>query len=194
MIETFQQFRQFAHEHDEIPAFHAAYIVAAIFISLLFHLGAFALLILFHILLDVFKYREIHGYSLRETVRAALLESIVDIALFFFALTLSVYVHNTLLITMLGGFTRSELTIVQFLGSFFAKLKILENFFELFTYFHAYMHTPTYGRNTSLTRAEWWSAVFSVFCIILLFSSLFFYWGHLGDLWYILRVELSIFS
>ncbi len=194
MTETLLQFRQFAHEHDDIPAFHAAYIIAAIFTSLLFHLGAFAMLIALHVLLDIIKYREVHGYSMSQTVRAALLESILDITLLLFALTLSVYLHNTLLITMMSGFLRSEFTIVQFLAVFFTKIKIVEDCFELFTYFHAYMHTPTYGTNTPLTRAEWWSAIFAVIFIALLFASIPLYWGHLGDLWYILRLEMRVFS
>jgi hypothetical protein len=114
MFLTFQKFRHFAHEHDEFPAFHAAYIVAAIFTSLLFHLGAFLLLILFHMSLDFVKYREIHGLPLFDTFRAMILESILDIALLLFALTLSVYLHNTFLVTLSSGFVRSEFTLIQF--------------------------------------------------------------------------------
>jgi hypothetical protein len=144
--------------------------------------------------LDFVKYREIHGLPLFDTFRAMILESILDIALLLFALTLSVYLHNTFLVTLSSGFVRSEFTLIQFFGIFFAKLRILENCFEIFTYFHSYMHTPSYGKRSPITRAEWLSAVLATVCIGLLLAAIPLYWGRLGDLWYILRLELSIFA
>jgi hypothetical protein len=56
------------------------------------------------------------------------------------------------------------------------------------------MHTPSYGKRSPITRAEWLSAVLATVCIGLLLAAIPLYWGRLGDLWYILRLELSIFA
>ena len=53
MDTIFNSVRHFAHEHDDQPAFHATYLVIAFLTALLFNLGAFGLLIIAHMSLDM---------------------------------------------------------------------------------------------------------------------------------------------
>ena len=61
--------RTFAWVHDELPAFHAAYLVLTFLTAALFNFGVFALLIAAHMMLDFVKYREVHGFTLLNTFR-----------------------------------------------------------------------------------------------------------------------------
>ena len=62
MSTAIRHLRIFAHEHDDIPAFHAAYLVGTFLAAAIFNLGFFLLLIIGHMCLDVVKYRDFHGY------------------------------------------------------------------------------------------------------------------------------------
>ena len=55
MPHTLASARLFAHRHDELPAFHAAYLVITVLCAALLSLGAFAALIVAHIALDYVK-------------------------------------------------------------------------------------------------------------------------------------------
>jgi hypothetical protein len=117
----------FAHEHDEVPAFHAAFLVATILSASVFNLGFFAFAIAGHMCLDFVKYRDLHRMSLRQTFRAMALESIGDIALFLLALTFAVYLNHTYLLSAMSGMVRSELTLLRAFGTVLPKVRIMEN-------------------------------------------------------------------
>lgn len=138
--------KSFALRHDQLPAFHAGYLVLTILIASLFHLGAFAVLIAAHMTLDCVKYREYHRYSWRKTVRAMTRESLVDITLLMLGILFAVYLHHSLpLIAGLSGLYRSEVTVVRALGMLVPKIKIFYDFIVILSNVHRYLsRVPTY--------------------------------------------------
>lgn len=115
----------FATHHDDVPAFHAGYLVLTFMIAALLNLGVFVILIALHIAFDIVKYRSAHGCSWSETIYRALRESIVDIALLFVALVAVVYLHEGTGIIVLGGFLRAEATIARALFTVLPKFSII---------------------------------------------------------------------
>lgn len=187
---TLCRFRSFAHEHDDIPAFHAAYLVATFLAAAVFNLGFFLVLILGHMALDFFKYREVHGFSLLRTMRAIVLESIVDIALFLLALSFEVYLSHTFLLAGLSGIVRSELTIIEAVGTLLPKVHILEHMAVIAIDVHGYLHAVHPGVSTPLSRIQKVSIVLAIICAGLLVASFFIYDGDLSHLLDVYRHEL----
>lgn len=187
---TLYRFRTFAHEHDDVPAFHAAYLVATVLAAAVLNLGFFGLLILAHMSLDTLKYREIHGFSLTQTVRAVFLESITDIALFLTALTFSVYLSHTFMLAALSGIVRSQLTVLKALGTLIPKIQILERIMNLLFSLHIYVQSVHHGMFGRMTRMEKCSIAVSFICIALLIASLTFYSGDTNDLFSVFKREL----
>ena len=103
--------RHFAHEHDDLPAFHAVYLLLAILSAGFFNLGAFGLLIVAHMVLDVVKYRDRHGYSWHQTYDGVVRESLVDITLLLVGTVFAVYLHHSVGVASLSGLMRAELSI-----------------------------------------------------------------------------------
>lgn len=182
--------RWFAHEHDDIPAFHAAYLVATFLAAAVLNLGFFAVLIAGHMTLDFIKYREVHQYSLRLTFKAMILESITDIALFLVALTFGVYLSHTYILAAFSGLIRSELTIVRALGTLLPKVGILEHMLVIALDVHAYMHNIDPALRGKLTTVQKWSVRFAILSIVLLIGSIALYWGDEEALMQILAREL----
>ena len=131
--------RHFAHEHDDLPAFHAAFLVLAFVTAGLFNLGAFGLLVLAHMALDVVKYRERHQFSWKQTVEGVVRESLLDVTLLCVGLVFSVYLHHGVGVASVAGLMRAELTVVRMLATLVPKLKILHHFLKIVAHLHHYM-------------------------------------------------------
>lgn len=135
-------FRLFAARHDQLPAFHATYLVLAILIGAMLPLGAFGLLIVAHMTLDFVKYREVHAFSWNKTIIAMVRESLIDITLLLSGLTFAVYLHHSLpAIAGLSGLYRSELTILRGLATFMPKLRILHETISILNHLRQYLTT-----------------------------------------------------
>lgn len=182
--------RSFAHEHDDIPAFHAAYLVATFLAAAVLNLGFFAVLIAGHMALDYVKYREVHQYGIRVTIKAMILESITDIALFLVALTFGVYLSHTYVLAAFSGLIRSELTLLRALGTLLPKVAILEHMIVIALDVHAYMHNVEPALRGKFTAVQTWSLRFSVLSILLLAGSIALFWGDEETLMKILVQEL----
>lgn len=182
--------RGFAHEHDDIPAFHAAFLVGTILCAAVFNLGFYAILIVAHVALDIVKYRDVHHMSFRQTVKAAALESIGDIALFLLALNFAVYLNHTFMLNALSGMMRSELTVLRAFGTMVPKIRILENMCAIALNFHGYMHTPHPALDRKLSRLEKWSIRTIVVSIVLLVIAVFMFQANQWDLAQVLAHEL----
>lgn len=140
MTHTLQHLRLFAHTHDDVPAFHAGYLVLIFLVAAMFNMGAFALLILAHMTLDVVKYREVHGYSWKGVIEGTVRESLVDITLLFVGLVFAVYLHHSVAgVATLSGFMRAELTLVRALGTIIPKLKILHHILKIVAHIQHYL-------------------------------------------------------
>ncbi|MDO8648177.1 MAG: hypothetical protein Q7R81_00150 [Candidatus Peregrinibacteria bacterium] len=114
-----------ALQHDDLPAFHASYIVLTFLFAALLNIGAFAVLVGLHMLLDVFKYREVHGLSWESTIHATLRESLTDAMLLMIGVVFAVYLHYSAGIIAVSGLLRSEGYILRAVGMFIPKLKVL---------------------------------------------------------------------
>lgn len=139
MNTVLRSLRQFAHEHDDIVAFHAAFIILAFLCAGLFNLGAFALLIVAHMALDTVKYRERHSCSWRLTLEGVVRESLVDITLLLVGLVFAVYLHHSVGVASLAGLMRAELTIIRTVAMFVPKVKILHHFLKIMAHLHHYL-------------------------------------------------------
>ncbi|MBI3332380.1 hypothetical protein HYZ99_05505 [Candidatus Peregrinibacteria bacterium] len=122
-----QTLRRFAHHHDEMPAFHAGYLVITFLIAALFNLGVFAMLIAAHMSLDYVKYSEVHEFSFRKTLKGMFFESLIDIMLLSVALVFAVYLHYAAGLIALSGLLRAEQTILRAFGTLVPKLEILHH-------------------------------------------------------------------
>ena len=133
--------RHFAYEHDEIPAFHAAYLILAFLAAGLFNLGAFGLIILVHMALDVFKYRFKHGFSWRLTCEGVVRESLVDVTLLAVGLVFAVYLHHSVGVSSVAGLMRAEASLIRFVAMLLPKMKILHHFLKIIAHLHHYLDT-----------------------------------------------------
>ena len=186
------RFRLFAHEHDDIPAFHAAYLVGTFLAAAIFNLGFFLVLIIAHMCLDIVKYHDFHRYGWMMTWRAVLFESIVDIALFLLALTFAVYLNHTFALAALSGVLRSELTIARAIGTIVPKIEILERTFHLYSNFRMYLYTPHPDLKKPLLRIHRWSLITVWVCLFLLGLAAVLYYKHEVDLLRVLQQELVL--
>lgn len=148
--------RTFAHRHDELPAFHAAYLVVTILSAALFSLGLFAALIVLHLALDFVKYREVHKFSIPRTVEGMVRESLRDVMLLCIGLTFAVYFHHTMGLAALSGLVRSEVFIMRAIGTVAPRYFILNETLSILIHLRSYFHAihPQIGKPWS--RVEQW--------------------------------------
>ncbi|TSC59396.1 MAG: hypothetical protein Greene041662_507 [Candidatus Peregrinibacteria bacterium Greene0416_62] len=142
MPHTLASARIFAHRHDELPAFHAAYLVITILSAALLSLGAFGALIVAHMALDYVKYRDKYHFTMRRTMEGMIRESLFDIALLLIALTFTVYFHHTMAVASVSGLLRSELTLVRALGTVVPKFLILNESLKVWVHVRNYLEHP----------------------------------------------------
>lgn len=131
--------RRFAHEHDDIAAFHATFIVLAFLSAILFNLGAFGLVIIAHMALDTVKYRERHQFTWRETAEGVLRESLVDVTLLLVGLVFAVYLHHSVGVSSLAGLMHAEIAFIRSIAMVVPKIKILHHFLKIMAHLHHYL-------------------------------------------------------
>lgn len=139
MVNAFSALRRFAHEHDDQPAFHAAYLVLVLLAAMLFNLGVFGLLILAHMSLDFVKYRERHGLSWILTFDAMIRESLIDITLLIVGVAVSVYVHHSPAVAGVSAMLRVPEGLLDPLILAFPKIEILQHFVGIIAHAKRYM-------------------------------------------------------
>jgi hypothetical protein len=139
MNSAIASFKAFAHQHDDLPAFHAAFLVLAFLTAGLLNLGAFGLLVIAHMTLDVVKYRERHNFSWKQTVEGVVRESLVDVTLLIVGLVFSVYLHHGVGVASVSGLMRAEISILRMLALLVPKLKILHHFLKIVAHLHHYL-------------------------------------------------------
>lgn len=145
-----------ARTHDDLPAFNAAYWALTLIAAMLFNAGAFAVLVIGHMALDVYKYRDIHGKQWRKVVDGVFRENLIDTALLFLSIAFSVYCHSSLpIFAGMQGLFRTELTVVNGLIQVTTKAHILHNVLTILANVHQYLHSlhPNVGKHVSLVEA-----------------------------------------
>lgn len=164
----FPSLRHFAHEHDDLPAFHAGYLVLTVIVAAMLHLGVFALLIAAHITLDLVKYREIHRLRWRHAIEGTLRECLFDVFLLMVALTSSVYLHHSIGIVAVSGVVRADLSLARLAGVFLPKFEILHRFLAVLLHVGEHMRTLHARVGRALTAGERLLLFLLVACLILL--------------------------
>lgn len=152
---TMRSIRSFAHKHDDLPAFHAAYLVLTVLAAAMFNLGFFAVLIVAHMCLDVFKYREVHKLSWARTAEGVVRESLIDCTLFLMGLVVAVYLHPSLAGMMsIKGMMLAEITVLRSFGMIAPKLKILYEVIRILADIDHYLTRlhPRFGKNASMVE------------------------------------------
>ncbi len=152
---TSASFLRFAHQHDDLPAFHAAYLLLTFIAAALFNLGFFALLIVAHMGLDIFKYRDVHGFGWLKTMQGVVRESIVDISLLCMGMIFAMYLHPSLTGLMgVKGLMLAELTILRGIGVMAPKLKILYDLLAILSTLDQYLSKlhPRFGKKISMVE------------------------------------------
>ena len=163
--------RHFAHEHDDLPAFHAGYLVLALFCAVLLPLGAFALLIAIHAALDVVKYREVHGLSWKRTWEGVLREGLLDMTLLMIGFVCEVYLHSSVGIASVSGLVRTEFFILEILGTTLPKFSILHHILKIFAHVHHYVEHMHPRMRTKFSHIDFVCvAFFGVSILLLVFA------------------------
>lgn len=191
MHHTLSTLRTFAHEHDEIPAFHAGFLVITFLIAALFTMGSFGLLILAHMSLDIVKYREVHGYGWWKVAGGVLRESLVDLTLFCVGLTFAVYFHHSVVgMTGLSGLLRAEVTLIEFIGTTIPKMEVFQRFLKIVAHLQHYLdHVhERFQRRLSFVEQVYLFAL-STSVLFLVFSPFFLHLDAV-TLWGILLEEV----
>lgn len=149
MAFALSRLRSFAAKHDDLPAFHAGYIVLTFLVAALFRLGMFGLLIAIHMALDFVKYREFKRWKLGAAIRASFREALPDLALFSIGLAFAVYFHHSLpIIATVSGILRALLSLVGAIGTLTPKYEILHRFLR------TVRDLPAHFRSGPLLRAK----------------------------------------
>jgi hypothetical protein len=174
MNTIFLHLRTFAHEHDELPAFHAGYLVLTLLAAAMFNLGTFAFLILVHMCLDIVKYREVHSLSWSDTFYGSMRESLIDVTLLSVGLVFAVYFHHTVGVAGMSGLMRAEITIVRLLGTTIPKMKILHNFLKVMAHLRHYLSTLHPEINRGWSSADKLNFFFiGIALVLLIFAPIF---------------------
>ena len=103
----------FAQHHDEFPAFHAGYLALTIIAAAMLNLGFFAVLVLIHMALDVYKYKVVHKSSWLEVAEGVFRESLLDITLLLLGLVFAVYLYNVTLGAEVLGYTSAKMNMLR---------------------------------------------------------------------------------
>ncbi|MDD4628478.1 MAG: hypothetical protein PHE68_03745 [Candidatus Peribacteraceae bacterium] len=165
--------RRFAHEHDDLPAFHAGYLVLTVLVAALFNLGAFAVLILAHVSLDIVKYREVHQCNWRRTMEGVFHENVFDVLLLAIGFVFAVYFHHTGGIAGVSGVMRADVTIFRAFGTLIPKVEILQDFLKVTLHLSAYLRFPHSQLGSGWSQGERLCLFFLSACVILLISAPF---------------------
>ncbi len=117
------QFHAFAKSHDDLPLFHAGYLVLTLLAFFLLNLGVFSLLIAAHIALDLVKFSNMPETTPKVTVIATVRENLIDLFMLSLALCLAVYLHHGAGIIAVSALLRLEVTLVRSFAIFLPQIE-----------------------------------------------------------------------
>lgn len=126
---SFSSISSLARDHDDLPAFNAAYWVLTFLAAMLFNAGAFLILIVGRMALDVYKYRAVHGKKWKKVAEGVARGNMLDVSLLALAVAVGVYCHSALpLIAGLRGLVRTELAVLNAVVQIAVKMHVLRGF------------------------------------------------------------------
>ncbi len=185
--------KDIARDHDEIPAFHATYLVLSFVVAAIFSLGYFAILIGVHMALDFVKYRDVYKYNMSLTLKGVLLESLFDIVLFMVALVFAIYFHHTFALTAVSGLARAELTMIRAFGTIVPKIEIFQHVFWVFAHLDTYLHNKSASNLAKpFTSGQRWCLYIIASCSVLIALAFAISYQNIGLLLAIFSKEFSL--
>ncbi len=140
-ITSIKQFKIFAHKHDQLLAFHVAYLLLTLCTAAFLNLGAFLVMIFIHMGLDIVKYRDFHKFNWSGVLRAVLHESLADLSLLSLGLVFCVYLHHSVSAVVWSALLHTEVTIIRFMAMLIPKYFILEHLLKIFSHLDEYLHS-----------------------------------------------------
>jgi hypothetical protein len=147
--------RAVVHDHEDLPAIHAGFLVLSFLLAAMFRLGFFALLIAVRILLDLLKEREVFRRRWLAAFEGAIRASWTDLSLLALGLTLAMVFHPAFMSTAaVGGLPAAIFTLSRGLGMTLPKFKILLNELHVFFHLESYLHAKNVRIGTSLSFGE----------------------------------------
>lgn len=162
--------RRFALAYEDLPAFHAAYLMLVLVFAGLCNLGFFACLIVAHVALDYIKYRVRFGFDPVTAMRGMVRESVLDVSLLFLALSTFVYLHPSLSsISGLGTTEQLHVTIMRGLALLLPKLTILHHTLRIAFDIPGYLSTPHPRLKKQFSLVEY-VCVFTLFIALALLA------------------------
>lgn len=123
---SFSSIASLARNHDDLPAFNAAYWVLTFLAAILFNTGAFLVLIAGRIAFDIYRYREAQGKRWTKVVEGVIRENALDVSLLALAMTFAVYFHSALpIIAGLQGLARTLLALFNAVVQIVVKMHVV---------------------------------------------------------------------
>lgn len=160
-------FRTLILEHDDLPAFRAGFIVLSFLAAAMFPFGLFALLIVAHMAMDFVKYREVHGFTWRQTLRGTARENVDDLSYLMFGLIVAILSRPQVYIANLEWFFQGKQVLVAAGVILLSKLIILTHFLSVI------LHPVQHNKATSYATSPRWrmseQMYASLFLVLLLF-------------------------
>ncbi len=125
------EIKQYILSHDDDVVFAIAYLASSVVLSLLFSLGAFAVLAGFHLTIDIIKHKLI-GANIFKSIARGLRDSLIDISFLFLGFAISVYFEYAFALGLSRGLV--ELRYLR-IFQIFPKLGIMNKVADDIAYF-----------------------------------------------------------
>lgn len=125
------EIKQYILNHDDDVVFAIAYLASSVVLSLVFSLGAFAILAGFHFLMDIVKHKLI-GAGIFKSIIRGIRDSLIDISFLFLGFAMGVYFEYAFALGLSRGLVQ-----LRYLRLFqvFPKLGILNRVIDDIAYF-----------------------------------------------------------
>jgi len=151
--------RFLAYYREELPAFHAGFVVTLLVLSSLLNLGAFVLLLAARTTLDIVKCRERERMGWRETLGAVVQAGLLEYVLFTFLLLATIFLQESGV--LFGGGVRAAAELLRG-GVFFALKGVL-----LFRLLPVLLHPRSYIEECGVDMRRPFSSVEQSFLLAL---------------------------
>lgn len=137
-----RHFQSLVRAHDDLPAFHAGYVVLVVLAAFLFNLGFFAALVALSIALDLQQRRASSRFRFARGARLSAREHLPDIGLLLAGLVAAVYLGSIADAASIAGALRTGLELTALLSVAAPKLLLLRRFLRRWMPFHRRFEEP----------------------------------------------------
>lgn len=168
MSYTLTRLRLLLRVREEMPALHASFLLLTFIAAALLNLGFFAVLVFLHMMVDAVKYREVHRYSWTQTLRATLIESLVDLMLLSLGTFAAIYLHRDAGIVATSSVLSVKAIIARAAMLYIPRVEILSHTVHIASNLRRHVRDATTKRNAMLTRGQRLSLFALLFCTLMI--------------------------